>query len=40
VSGYYLIWAENLEGAAAIAQTCPYVQTGRMAIEVRPIMEC
>jgi hypothetical protein len=40
VSGYYLIRAENLEGAAAIAQTCPFVRTGRMAIEVRPIMEC
>jgi hypothetical protein len=38
VSGYFLIRAENLEQAAAIAQTCPFVLTGRMAIEVRPII--
>jgi hypothetical protein len=38
VSGYFLIRAENLEQAAAIAQTCPFVVTGRMAMEVRPIM--
>jgi hypothetical protein len=38
VSGYFLIRAENLEQAAAIAQTCPFVLAGRMAIEVRPII--
>jgi hypothetical protein len=38
VSGYYLIRAENLEQAAAIAQTCPFVLSGRLAIEVRPII--
>src|ERR1700688_5252842 len=28
ISGYEIIWAENLEKAAAIAQTCPPVQSG------------
>jgi hypothetical protein len=37
ISGYILLDAENLEQAAAIAQGCPFVQDGRMAIEVRPI---
>ncbi|HUB59136.1 MAG TPA: YciI family protein [Puia sp.] len=38
VTGYFLIRAENLEQAAAIAQTCPFVLSGRLAIEVRPII--
>jgi hypothetical protein len=38
VSGYFLIRAENLEQAAAIAQTCPFVLTGRIVMEVRPII--
>ncbi|OMP75613.1 MULTISPECIES: YciI family protein [unclassified Chitinophaga] len=38
VSGYILINAENLEQAAALAQTCPIVQRGELEIEVRPIM--
>jgi len=37
VSGYEIIWAENLEQAAAIAQTCPLVQSGLAVREVRPI---
>jgi hypothetical protein len=37
ISGYILVDAENLDQAAAIAQGCPFVQDGRMAIEVRPI---
>src|SRR6267154_2876767 len=37
ISGYEIIWAENLEQAAAIAQTCPLVQRGLAAREVRPI---
>jgi len=37
ISGYEIIWAENLEQAAAIAQTCPLVQRGLGVREVRPI---
>ncbi|WP_343672586.1 YciI family protein [Chitinophaga sp.] len=38
VSGYIMISAENLEQAAALAQTCPILQRGELEIEVRPIM--
>ena len=37
ISGYQIIWAENIEQAAAIAQTCPLVQSGVGVREVRPI---
>jgi hypothetical protein len=37
ISGYEIIWAENLEQAAAIAQNCPLVQQGLGVREVRPI---
>jgi len=37
ISGYEVIWAENIEQAAAIAQTCPLVQSGLAVREVRPI---
>jgi hypothetical protein len=37
ISGYFFIRAENLEQAAAIAQTCPLVQVGQAVLEVRPI---
>ena len=37
ISGYILVDAENIEQAAAIAQGCPFVQQGKMAIEVRPL---
>ena len=37
ISGYDIIWAENIEQAAAIAQTCPLVQSGLAVREVRPI---
>jgi hypothetical protein len=37
ISGYEIIWAENIEQAAAIAQTCPLVQSGLGVREVRPI---
>lgn len=39
VSGYVLIQAENINQAAAIAQSCPEVLKGRIVIEVRPIIE-
>lgn len=38
VSGFFLIQAENTEQAASIAQSCPLVLNGKVAIEVRPIM--
>jgi hypothetical protein len=37
ISGYEIIWAENIEQAAAIAQGCPLVQRGLAVREVRPI---
>ena len=37
ISGYDLIRAENIEQAAAIAQTCPLVQRGLAVREVRPV---
>jgi hypothetical protein len=37
VSGYDLIWAENIEQATAIAQSCPMVMTGFAVREVRPV---
>src|SRR5580704_6955301 len=37
VSGYEIIRAENIEQAAAIAQTCPLVQRGLAVREIRPI---
>lgn len=37
ISGYDLIRAENIEQAAAIAQTCPLVQKGLAVREVRPV---
>ena len=39
ISGYFIIYAKNLEQAAVIAQTCPQVTNGNSIIEVRPIME-
>lgn len=39
VSGYIFVRAENLEQATSIAQTCPLVINGKVAVEVRPIME-
>ncbi|HET7003036.1 MAG TPA: YciI family protein [Puia sp.] len=38
ISGYIFLQAENIEQAAAIAQTCPLVMQNRMILEVRPIM--
>lgn len=37
VSGYDLIWAENIEQATAIAQSCPMVMAGFAIREVRPV---
>jgi hypothetical protein len=38
VNGYVFMAAENLDHATSIAQSCPYVKDGRMAIEIRPVM--
>jgi len=38
ISGFIFFNAENMEQATAIAQTCPYVMDGSMAIEVRPML--
>jgi hypothetical protein len=38
ISGYIMINADNLDQAAAIAQTCPILKRGELDIEVRPIL--
>jgi len=38
ISGYLFLQAENIEQAAAIAQSCPLVMQNRMILEVRPVM--
>jgi hypothetical protein len=38
ISGTIIIEATDLQDAASIAQSCPLVQNGNMAIEVRPLM--
>ena len=38
ISGTISIDAKDLQDAISIAQTCPLVQSGNMAIEVRPLM--
>jgi hypothetical protein len=37
ISGYFIIKAENLEQAAAIAQTCPRVVIDTSMVEVRQV---
>jgi hypothetical protein len=38
ISGIIFMEAKDLQDAAVLAQTCPLVQRGDMAIEVRPMM--
>ena len=38
ISGIIFMEANDLRDAVSIAQTCPLVQSGKMAIEVRPLM--
>jgi hypothetical protein len=38
ISGYFIIKAENLAQAAAIAQNCPQVLNNTSVVEVRPII--
>jgi hypothetical protein len=39
ISGFMFMEAKDLDDAVSIAQTCALVQSGDMAIEVRPLME-
>lgn len=39
ISGFDLVWAENLEQATALAQSCPMVKAGFAIREVRPVVE-
>lgn len=38
ISGFDLIWAENMEQAVAIAQSCPMVMSGFAIREVRQVV--
>ena len=38
VNGYIIMQANNIEHAAALAQSCPPVRAGTMAIEIRPLL--
>jgi hypothetical protein len=38
ISGFIFMEAADLQDAASLAQTCSYVQSGDMAIEIRPLM--
>ena len=38
VSGYVLMQAKDLNHAVSMAQSCPHVMNGKMAIEIRPVM--
>jgi len=38
ISGFITVFANDLADAVSIAQTCPLVHVGQMAIEVRPLM--
>jgi hypothetical protein len=38
ISGFITVDANDLADAVSIAQTCPLVHSGQMAIEVRPLM--
>lgn len=38
ISGFMSVEAKDIHEAVSIAQTCPLVQRGDMAIEVRPLM--
>jgi hypothetical protein len=38
VSGFIFMQAKDLNHALSIAQSCPHVKEGKMAIEIRPFM--
>jgi hypothetical protein len=37
ISGYFIVWAENIDHAVALSQRCPQLHTKDVVIEVRPI---
>jgi hypothetical protein len=39
VTGFTLIKADNIDQAAELAMACPFVQEGKIKIEVRPIFD-
>lgn len=39
ISGFDLIWAENMEQAVSIAQSCPMVMSGFAIREVRQVVK-
>ncbi|MDP4150789.1 MAG: YciI family protein [Bacteroidota bacterium] len=38
ISGIMVMEVTDLQNAVSLAQSCPFVQSGEMAIEVRPMM--
>lgn len=38
VAGFDIVWAENIDQAVSIAQTCPMVMQGLAIREVRPLV--
>lgn len=38
ISGFITVEANDLAAAVSVAETCPLVHSGQMAIEVRPLM--
>jgi hypothetical protein len=37
ISGYFIVQAEHIDQAVALAQNCPLLPAGEVEIEVRPI---
>ncbi|WP_414617478.1 YciI family protein [Dyadobacter sp. 32] len=37
ISGYFIVWAENIDHAVRLSQMCPLLHTKEVVIEVRPI---
>ena len=37
ISGYFIVTADNIDHAVALAQNCPLIPTKDVVIEVRPI---
>jgi len=38
VAGFYIILANNMDEAVAVAESCPYVKREQAVIEVRPVL--
>jgi hypothetical protein len=37
ISGYFIVWAENIDQAVELSKLCPLLHTKEVIIEVRPI---